>query len=81
MWRTSVRSYKSNLSLLCHRLSINMQYYPQVSSFIEDLHPSDKFSLQYPHEDNHGYGDENISVTLHNQELWEQFHKITNEMM
>lgn len=27
------------------------------------------------------YNGENISVTLHNADLWKKFHELTNEMM
>ncbi|CAF0739144.1 unnamed protein product [Adineta ricciae] len=36
---------------------------------------------QYEQERVHSYTEENIQVTLHNRDLWEQFHRLTNEMI
>ncbi|CAF3489690.1 unnamed protein product [Rotaria sp. Silwood1] len=36
---------------------------------------------QYEHDQIQYYNQENISITLHNQNLWKQFHEITNEMI
>ncbi|CAF0738819.1 unnamed protein product [Adineta steineri] len=36
---------------------------------------------QYEHEQIHNYNEENITITLHNQNIWNQFHQLTNEMI
>ncbi|CAF3461953.1 unnamed protein product, partial [Rotaria sp. Silwood2] len=39
-----------------------------------------QYSGQYQHDQIQYYNQENISITLHNRDLWNRFHEITNEM-
>ncbi|CAF3140889.1 unnamed protein product [Rotaria sp. Silwood2] len=40
-----------------------------------------QYSGQYQHDQIQYYNQENISITLHNRDLWNRFHEITNEMI